>query len=962
MIRRHYEAILLSGSRGVHLLLDRLFRAVGRLIPEDIFVSYARVDGSRYAMGLAAELASRDRHCITDVYAAEAGAEMPPGLFRALRRSRQLVVLGTPGAVGSQGVALEVQHFPRDGRSLVVIGFCDSVRDAPWFPPGFDPQEESNDRLVSGEPSPEIVTTILQAHRFKTQQQRLAVFAVGVLVLVTGTVVIGATIAAYYTSMANAADERRRTVENELSAAASLLEARQRELAETTRALEATSVDLHLAEARKTILDATARRRETGYTPVGDVVGVLTASRELMVRGLPHEAEAALRDSAELIPAFKGRFRVDPKGPSTLAGEPPRFFAASGTIVEVWNPFSGTKIGALEHEGAVRALQAAGGDKWLLVTTADEVVTVWDLATSTIRRKERCQSRAGPSTVSSEDQFAIVCDGVIRVGSLGGNSSAPLSWRITLDPAAPMPIALRFIDASTGVLLSVSSDRNGQSHALAAFRVSATAEPQQIPVDVKCVGGRLRWAQLSNDGGAVLSTNGQVLGGGNARACTNIAAVAGPSLSFGMLELAGTSDVHMTDISRRGNRIVTIGDGTARIWTNTGDVIRELTATDAWEGITITRPLFSRDGRYVLLPRREKQLWLIDSVSAETVAVIPRPDRVSDLDVHGRLVVLITNGEVQVWETQGFGTPGFSPGIISPDTLTPADSTAELIGSQSYAEGRAHWLTSWRLPTGELTLRCDQVGGFNCRPDVVPMASSVIDLAYQPGAGWMALDREGGEYRAWRLAPRAQLHRWAADAEYVLAAEGTLAVSAEGRVRVIDVRERRELQPIDTDRARIVQFLRSPTGPLLARRASDCTLQLVGLERGDVRASIDECAVRVAISGDGRFVVVGANRRVGVWDLKSARWLARRDFAANVRAVGMSGNQEYVAVSTRVRLNDRITLWRWRWDDVRERVCATLRQNLRAAQWAALLQEQDLAAACATPAAVPASSGAGPQR
>jgi WD40 repeat protein len=700
--RGSYETALLVSTRSVEWLLDRLFRAMGRWVPEDIFISYARVDGSRYAMALAAELASHNRNCITDVFAAETGQQIPPGLSRALRRARQLVVLGTDGAIGSEGIAWEVQNFPRDGRSVVIIGFCDAVKDASWFLQGFDPQRESSDRVATGEPSPDIVRTILEAYKFKTQQQRLAIFAVGVLLLV---IVAGGAIASYYTYVARTADRKRIAAEAELEATTRRLESEQKELAATTQKmegaqrdlaattqrLEGTQTDLQLTDARRTVLDIAARRRALGYTPIEDVVRALDASRELMDRRFPVEAEAALRDNVDLIPHFKTRFRIDPKGPMTLAGNPPRLFAASGQSVEVWDPLQGVTVGsALAHEDVVKSLQFAGRDRWLLVTTEDQAVTLWDLATSTQRHRTACPGKVRSSALSRDGRLlAIACDDVVEVTDVNSGGSAKPLWRLSPVSSAPKLVAVQFARAE-GLLLLLSDGDNNPGQRLTAYQLTPGSDPRRLGVDINCLGGGHRWASFSPDGDAILSTSGLSRGGNNVCVCSNLRVELGKNdLAFHFIDLEHTNEVWRTDVGGMRPWTVTVGsDSAARLWDGLGKVVREISPLGDVAERSSRGFFFSGDGAHILLAKRDQQRWLVESQSGDTVAVLPAPERTSDFDFNKNLVAFVTDGEVQVWETQRFRTPErYAP--MPHDRLAPFDSMAAFVGSQTYAEGRA---------------------------------------------------------------------------------------------------------------------------------------------------------------------------------------------------------------------------------------------------------------------------------
>ncbi len=101
---------------------------------EDIFISYARVDGAGYATALAARLQEHrgglkvhiDRH------AGQRSTGIPREVRVALRRSSLLVLLATKGALHSPNVLKELKAFPRRGWTVVVVAFDAPLDGAPW--------------------------------------------------------------------------------------------------------------------------------------------------------------------------------------------------------------------------------------------------------------------------------------------------------------------------------------------------------------------------------------------------------------------------------------------------------------------------------------------------------------------------------------------------------------------------------------------------------------------------------------------------------------------------------------------------------------------------------------------------------------------------------------------------------------------------------------------------------------
>src|SRR3712207_3491471 len=86
---------------------DRFERPVG----DDIFVSYSRADGATYANGLAGRLTERKFATKIDQWGTVPGEQVPPDILRAVRRSAMLVIVGTKGAVQSEGIEREIKAF-----------------------------------------------------------------------------------------------------------------------------------------------------------------------------------------------------------------------------------------------------------------------------------------------------------------------------------------------------------------------------------------------------------------------------------------------------------------------------------------------------------------------------------------------------------------------------------------------------------------------------------------------------------------------------------------------------------------------------------------------------------------------------------------------------------------------------------------------------------------------------------
>lgn len=146
---------------------------IRHLFAYDIFVSYARRDGTVYASELAAALTHRGYSCFFDRFEA-IGADLVSQTMRALRHSRVLVVVGTPAAMESAAVRLEIERFVESRGTVIVIASVD-VDGAAWAHSvkGTPVIVESEEALSRGSPSVAAISRIDVTLAFLRQQRRL---------------------------------------------------------------------------------------------------------------------------------------------------------------------------------------------------------------------------------------------------------------------------------------------------------------------------------------------------------------------------------------------------------------------------------------------------------------------------------------------------------------------------------------------------------------------------------------------------------------------------------------------------------------------------------------------------------------------------------------------------------------------------------------------------------------------
>jgi WD40 repeat protein len=99
----------------------------------DMFVSYARSDGQRYAETLEAKLESRDLTVFRDLTHLDSGEELSSSVMTAIRRSRRFVLIDTPGARGSKWVAREIEAaLAKRSPGLISIRIGDTSDGRAW--------------------------------------------------------------------------------------------------------------------------------------------------------------------------------------------------------------------------------------------------------------------------------------------------------------------------------------------------------------------------------------------------------------------------------------------------------------------------------------------------------------------------------------------------------------------------------------------------------------------------------------------------------------------------------------------------------------------------------------------------------------------------------------------------------------------------------------------------------------
>lgn len=204
------------------------------LLGYDVFISYKRLDGLGYALALENLLRAHDYACFRDYREIPAGAEFPALITRALRRSRQLLVIGSPLAVDeTEGawVRREIRTFLEKRSRVIVVNVGESVKPDTW--PELQHKswiEENRERLQPPLPSAHVLDQILGERRF-VKVNAIARWTLALTVLVILALAIAGSWY-YYTSIRTAESLRAQ----ELAASANALrESQPWAIAQSTR-------------------------------------------------------------------------------------------------------------------------------------------------------------------------------------------------------------------------------------------------------------------------------------------------------------------------------------------------------------------------------------------------------------------------------------------------------------------------------------------------------------------------------------------------------------------------------------------------------------------------------------------------------------------------------------------------------------------------------------------------------
>ena len=284
------------------------------LFGDDIFISYSRTDGAKYAAALASELSNPDNgfSCFLDQWGASAADKLSIPVLRAISRSSVLVLIGTSGAMNSPLVRQEVELFARrrwfrSHRPILPVNIDGALSQVAWTElTGLYRVPETDEARNDGTPSKSVVKLIANSHTYTKRAQRTRWLSTAALFLLVSSI-LASIFAAYQarqaraeTQRANAEAERanqesRNAIEQTGVARKNKLEAEQ----ETENAKASAAA----AELQRSIATEKTREAET-QAALAKENATIARAQELSAHAntlSPHDPEAGLLAAMDAV-------------------------------------------------------------------------------------------------------------------------------------------------------------------------------------------------------------------------------------------------------------------------------------------------------------------------------------------------------------------------------------------------------------------------------------------------------------------------------------------------------------------------------------------------------------------------------------------------------------------------------------------------------------------------------------
>ncbi len=379
----------------------------------DFFISYRRTEAAPYASTLEKRLRAADFRCFLDDNDAAPGRSLTLRLKWALRKTRTLIIVATPGVTDSKWVGEEIRLFSQLGRDILPISIEDGLSRAFGQDQSWKVIADRNylwlseEPSVSGsdEPSDRVIGEIQKSfrHRRASGNLRIALSLVGVVLAgIAGYAMWQKTLADNERAAAVAAEkiaiEQRNVAIEKEREAREAQEAESKAKEEATRQAEyarrqaerATRASLAEIRARKVATSRQLAAEARFIAQEQPDLGLLLALESRRVSETV-ESRRALWEGLVTLGHLRRYDRSMHGKILALSYSPERQMFAAGDSdgnIRLWNGGRSEAIELLrDHEAAVASLAFSPSGRRLASASYDQTIVVWDLERKAVLRR-----------------------------------------------------------------------------------------------------------------------------------------------------------------------------------------------------------------------------------------------------------------------------------------------------------------------------------------------------------------------------------------------------------------------------------------------------------------------------------------------------------------------------------------------------------------------------------------------
>lgn len=367
-------------------------RALDKIFGFDFFISYAWSDGAAYAKALAGLLQADGFEVFLDRIEYASGDDWKKVGAWTLRRTGQLLLVGSPAAIRSDPVVREVEIFSKTARRIVPIEFAGSLdwtqtdsRLSLYLPSEILRIKEPIAALASG-PSEETVAIIRRTFDL-VRQDKKRLRAIAMTALLLGALALAATAFGYYALLQreNARVSERKAISNEEQAKkneALAVDNEQRAIKNEQTAKQNLSA---MQKAQSRFIASAAREmvKEDPQRALGLLLEVVPRDVAHPDRPIVPEAMTALYKAAKAN-RLRGVLdeHSDRVNEARYNRDGSRIVTASkDKTAKIWDARTGVLTATLRgHTDNVRTAVFSPDDKQVLTASWDKTARIWDVA------------------------------------------------------------------------------------------------------------------------------------------------------------------------------------------------------------------------------------------------------------------------------------------------------------------------------------------------------------------------------------------------------------------------------------------------------------------------------------------------------------------------------------------------------------------------------------------------------